>query len=112
MSKRLSRGLKRLRELCKRERHRDLQDQHQKLREIMLGHYNYYGRRCNYRALRQYYEAVRIIWKRWLGRRSRNGRITWEKMRAHLKEYPLPKPRIVHGGLGSRSQLSLFGEFI
>ena len=112
MAKRLSRGIKRVKVLCQTRRHSDLRKQYEQLRSAMLGHYSYYGRRSNFDALLQFHEAVKGIWKKWLGRRSRNGYIPWAKMEKILEKFPLPKPRITQGSLGARSQTSLFGEFI
>lgn len=110
MAKRLSRGLKRVKALCKKRRHHDLKGQHERMRSVLLGHYNYYGRQSNFAGLVQFYEAARGIWRKWLGRRS-NDTVPWEKMEKILIKYPLPKPRITQGKLGSRSQIPLFSEF-
>ena len=111
MAKRLGRGLKRVKDLCRKQRHYDLNKQHQRLRSVMYGHYAYYGMRSNFPSLAKFFEAVKSIWKKWLGRRSNNGFIPWEKMKKILEKYPLPKPRLVHGTLGTRSQIPLYGEF-
>jgi hypothetical protein len=110
MSKRLKRGIKRVMARCKEIRHQPLDEQHRQLRMILFGHFAYYGRRTNFQSLQKFYRRVLTIWKKWLGRRG-SGPISWEKLLKILGRYPLPKPRIVHGILGSRSQLSLFGEF-
>ncbi len=112
MAKRLARSLTRVTDLCRKQRHYDLNQQHQRLRMVLSGHYAYYGRRSNSRSLGEFFEGVKSIWKKWLGRRSNNGIISWEKMEKILERYPLPRPRIVHGTLGTRSQIPLFGEFI
>ncbi len=112
MAKRFSRSLKRIKGLCQTRRHYDLREQHEFLRSVLLGHYNYYGRRSNSKSLAQFHEAVRGIWKKWLGRRSNNSYVPWEKMVKILGQYPLPRPRITQGGLGRRSQIPLFSEFI
>lgn len=112
MAKRLARGLKRVNETCREIRHLSLSMQHQRLRTILHGHYSYYGRRDNFRSLSKFFVRISEIWRKWLSRRGRKGRVTLEKMRKILQRYPLPKPRIVHGKLGTRSQLSLYGEFI
>jgi RNA-directed DNA polymerase len=112
MAKRLARGIKRVKELCMIQRHNDLSEQHQRLQSILYGHYAYYGRRSNYRSLMHFFRGIEEIWKKWLCRRSKNGYVTWDKMKMILRKYPLPKPRIVHGPLGTRSQIPLYGEFI
>jgi hypothetical protein len=73
------------------------------MRSVLLGHYNYYGRQSNFAGLVQFYEAALGIWRTWLGRRS-NDIVPWQKMKKILIKYPLPKPRITQGKLGSRSQ--------
>ncbi len=81
---------------CKHNRHISVKEQHQMLNSKLIGHYQYYGIRGNYKLLEVYYEAVEKAWKRWLGRRSRSGYITFENYRKFLVHYPLAKPRIVH----------------
>ena len=34
-------------------------------------------------------------WKKWLGRRSQRGHMSWVRFAEMLKRYPLPEPRIV-----------------
>lgn len=111
MSKRLRRGIKRVMEWCKENRHRPLEEQHRQLRTMLYGHYAYYGRRTNILSLRKFYSRVLSIWKKWLGRRG-SGSVNWETFLKIQGKFPLPKPRIVQGSLRTRSQLKLFGEFI
>lgn len=112
MAKRLRRGLLRVTEWCRNNRHKPLLDQHRHLTAILRGHYAYYGRRTNSLALSQFYRRLVRIWKKWLSRRGRDSYVTWSKIDAILGKHPLPRPRIVHGALSSRSQIPLFGEFI
>jgi RNA-directed DNA polymerase len=66
------------------------------LRAKLTGHYQYYGISGNMRTLSRFYHlAVRLAWK-WLNRRSQRRSFSWERFRAYLEHYPLPKPRIVH----------------
>jgi hypothetical protein len=111
MAKRLVRGLKRVKVLCMKERHRDISKQHQRLRSVLSGHYAYYGRRSNSRSIAKFFEEVKALWKKWLSRRSNNGYITWEKMEKLLEKYPLPPPRLAQGKSGIWSQIPLYGEF-
>ena len=111
MTKRLSRGLSRVKGLCQSRRHHELREQYERLRSVLHGHYNYYGRKSNFRSLVQFYEAVRSLWKKWLSRRGRHGNVPWKKMEKILERFALPKPRITQGNLGSRSQIPLCGEF-
>jgi len=81
---------------CKENRHITVREQHRSLNQKLIGHYQYYGIRGNYKYLEIYYEAVLKAWKRWLGRRSRDGYLSYEKFQKFLEHYPLVKPRIVH----------------
>ena len=83
-------------EWCKHNRHISVKEQHKKLNAKLIGHYQYYGVINNFKLLEVYYEAVEKAWKRWLGRRSRTGYISYKKFQKLLEHYPLEKARIVH----------------
>ena len=79
----------------RKHRHRPLDWQWRKLRKHLLGYYQYYGIRGNYRALARYRWRLWRLWYQSLSRRSQksNGhRLT------HLltEVFPLPKARITH----------------
>lgn len=96
IGKRLRRSMSSIWLWCRNNRHMKIKEQHTILRSKLIGHYNYYGVRSNYKMLEVFLEYVKRSWKRWLERRTRNGYITWEQYEQLLKVYPLPKPRIVH----------------
>lgn len=107
MSKRLARGLRRVTEYCKAQRHRPLREQQQMLRAILLGHYQYYGRRTNARSIKKFYVGVKNAWRKWLGRRGRGRRMMrWNDFDKVLQHYPLPIPQMRK--TNHRVQLSLF----
>ena len=93
---RLSRALVSLREWCRKNRHRPVPWQQQKLRQKLQGHYAYYGITGNYRSLNAYYREAHRIWRKWLNRRSQKARMVWEKFTLLIKRHPLPRPRIIH----------------
>lgn len=93
---RLSRALRRVRELCRRDMHRPLREQQQALASRLRGHYAYFGITGNFQAIHAMYRTARRIWRKWLGRRSRDGYVTWEKMNGILERLPLPAPRVTH----------------
>lgn len=80
----------------KKNRHMDLKEQQLKLRQKLLGHYAYYGITTNYDELYKVWEAVKALWKKWLGKRSQKSYLNWKKFRYILERYPLPRPRVVH----------------
>lgn len=93
---RYAKALKALNEWCKTNRHRPIEEQREKLKMKMQGHYAYYGITGNGRRLQWYMRRVERIWQKWLSRRTRNGAISWERFYKMLQRFPLPRPRIVH----------------
>jgi group II intron reverse transcriptase/maturase len=95
--KRLKRAMKAVWQWCRENQHDKLSEQYATLRSKLLGHYHYYGIRGNYQTMEVYFRHVIKSWRRWLGRRSRNGYITCKNFsERYLKAFPLPPPRIVH----------------
>jgi hypothetical protein len=94
MRKRLRRSLKAANEWCKEHRHLPLETQQASLNRKLLGHYQYYGRRTNFKSLSRFYWTVLRMWKKSLNRRTRGKTMTWERFRYILARYPLKLPRI------------------
>lgn len=97
MRKRLSRFVKGVWRWCRNNRHERIQDQYQALCRKLRGYYQYFGIRCNYKALKRVYEKARKAWRYWLRRRSHKGKVNWEQFVGSIfDKLPLPKPRIIH----------------
>jgi len=96
MKKRLKRGLTAIAEWCQSHRHDPVDYQQRMLNAKLRGHYQYYGRPTNYRYLWKFFRAVRGIWRKWLARRTRGKRLTWETFAKLLVRHPLLQPRITH----------------
>ena len=103
IAKRLARGLKAVWQRCKQHRHNPGSEQQKTLNAKLRGHYQYYGRRTNYRAIRQFYHRVVRIWREWLSRRTRGKPLTWERFAEMLRQHPLLPPRIKHASAGAGS---------
>jgi hypothetical protein len=103
MAKRFRRGLKVVGDWCKRHRHDPVSEQQKALNAKLRGHYQYYGRRTNYRAIQQFSLRVRRIWREWLSRRTRGKQLTWERFAEILRQYPLLPPRITQAWAGAGS---------
>lgn len=89
--------LKAVRREAWRLMHASLAEQHRWLSRVLQGHYAYYGRPHNFRALDAFRREVRTIWMRLLRRRSQKGRtMAWASFVAMTEHFILPKPRIVH----------------
>lgn len=104
---RFNRALKRCADWCRRNRHRPIKEQHEKLCMALKGHDAYYGITGNAPALELLRHKVERIWRTWLDRRSREARMTWEKFKRLLGRYPLPRARVVHSVYGRQQQLPI-----
>jgi RNA-directed DNA polymerase len=96
MKKRLRRGLTAIAEWCQEHRHEPVEEQQQTLNTKLRGHYQYYGLPTNSRSIWKFYRGVCRIWRKWLSRRTRGKRMTWEKYKALLRRHLLLLPRIAH----------------
>ena len=94
MKTRLRRGLVAIAAWCREHLHAPLDYQQQMLNAKLRGHYQYYGRRTNYRSLTKFVHSVRRIWRRWLARRTRGRCLSWQRFNRILSRYPLLRPRI------------------
>ncbi|MBK9369336.1 MAG: group II intron reverse transcriptase/maturase [Deltaproteobacteria bacterium] len=93
---RLGRALKSIALWCRKAHHRPVVEQAKTLGKKLRGHYAYFGVTGNYRALGQFFQEVKRIWRGWLCRRSQRGRLSWEGFHVLLKRNPLPPPIAVH----------------
>jgi hypothetical protein len=91
---RFHRAVRTVAQWCRLNRHLPIGEQYRALSRKLQGHYAYYGamignRRC---CQRFRYEVMRL-WQKWLSRRHRRGRWTWERLNRLLKVLGLPWPR-------------------
>ena len=103
MRKRVRRSLAEISQWCQRHRHDPVAQQCEALNRKLRGHYQYYGRPTNYRGIRQFYRAVRRIWKKWLNRRTRGKTINWVTYNQILHRHPLVQPWITQPWDGAGS---------
>ena len=95
-SKRFGRGLKRIAEWCRKNRHRAIKEQHSALSRKLKGHYTYYGITGNGLSLQKFKDEVGKVWRKWLARRSREREsMPWERFNRLIRHRPLPPVRIV-----------------
>ncbi len=81
-------------ELCRSQRHKPIIVQHEALRRRIQGHFNYFGVNDNVGSLDIVSRHVTRAWHKWLNRRSHKSRLTWERYKDLLRDYPLPRPRV------------------
>ena len=80
----------------RRRMHHRVRDTGAWLRQVLIGHYQYYGVPRNMRAMSSFRHHVLEIWRRMLRRRSqKKNKVTWDYME-RLAQRWLPKPRITH----------------
>jgi len=95
-SKRFSRAIIAIKAWCKENRSLPMREQWETLKAKVTGHYAYYGISMNYRCIAEFYQLVQAVWLKWLNRRGHKGKQNWYSFRDYLKDWPLPKPRIMH----------------
>ena len=96
MSSRFSRAMKKLNMWMRKARHLPVEAQAKTLGQKLRGHFGYYGIRGNSRAINRFAYETRVLWKKWLERRSQRARMTWEAFNRLLAQYPLPPARLTH----------------
>jgi RNA-directed DNA polymerase len=92
---RLSRAIRSASDWCRRNRHLPIKVQHAALTRKVQGHINYFGVSGNAGSLKRFRLHVRRSWFRWLNRRSQRARLTWERYRDLLRDFPLPGAHVV-----------------
>ncbi len=92
----LRRSVQAISQWCRRNRHLSLREQQRVLSMKLVGHYRYFGITGNSRQLGRFAYCVRVLWRRWLGRRSNSGRMTWARFNRLWPHYMLPRPRIYY----------------
>lgn len=66
----------------------------EKLKEKLIGYYNYYGVTDNLRMVSKYYNEIQRILFKWLNRRSQRKSYNIEQFNQMIKMMKLPQPRI------------------
>lgn len=100
--KRFSRSLQAIGEWMQSARHRSVAEQAKALGAKLLGHFAYYGVAGNSDSINRFHFEVRCLWRKWLGRRSQRGYLTWAVFNHLLARYRLPPARLKSGELQLR----------
>ena len=95
MAKRVRAKLKSLKEELRRRMHDPIGEVGQWLRQVLSGHYRYYGVPRNYAPLDSFRQRVRHLWHRALNRRSQVGVVNEARLN-RIAACWLPTPRICH----------------
>jgi hypothetical protein len=90
---RFHRALKTIAVWCRLNRHLPIREQYEALCRKLRGHFAYYGGVIgNVRSQSRFRYEVMRLWQRWLSRRKRRGRYTWDRLNGLLGRFPLPWP--------------------
>ena len=92
---RLQRMIDRIYHWGRTHRHPSIPEQHAALGRRLRGHYNYFGVNGNIRSLVALDRQAQRAWYKWLRRRSQRTRLTEARFGDLLRDFPLPRPRIV-----------------
>lgn len=92
--KKFAKKCKEVRHLISSIRHWSLKLLADKLNQILVGYYHYYGITDNFNALTAFKLNVERSLFYWLNRRSQKKSYSWRQFNDMLKEYPLARPRI------------------
>lgn len=95
-SKGLGKGIKKIEDSCRFNRHEPLKAQYNILRSKLNGLYQYYGIRSNFNALKTFYQSALKRWYYWLNKRSQTNSYTWRGYKGLIRHFVLPRPRIIH----------------
>src|ERR1700757_2608165 len=93
--KRLQTKLNEVKAELQRRMHEPIPEQGKWLQAVVRGHIQYYGVPMNQTALWIFRFQVGRLWHRALSRRSRNGRVLWDRMRRLINRW-LPVPTVCH----------------
>lgn len=93
---RFVRGIRKIKQWLRWNRHQPIAEQHQTLGRKLRGHFGYYGITGNSFALRRFRDAVTCLWQKWLSRRRSGDELSWAVFQRLLKRYPLPPAIAVH----------------
>ena len=91
---RLRRAILRFEDQMRRMRHFPLQEQADQLKQMLRGHYAYYGMAGNVRALRKVHRVVEYYWRKMLSSRSSKGEVWWKKFQQIEARFPLLQPKL------------------
>ncbi len=93
---RFTRAVRTISQWCRFHRHDPIGEQHAALCQKLQGHAAYYGITGNSPALARFRHEVLKVWRKWLMRRRRAWRASWDWFRQLLTRFPLPYLHAIH----------------
>lgn len=91
----LNAAINRFKEWIKESRNIKISELFETLQRKYRGYWNYYGIHDNSRSMGSfYYHTIRLVFK-WLNRRSQRRSYNWQGLRDLLKQFKIPKPKVI-----------------
>ena len=108
---RFRRSVQNLRSLMREIRHYSLEEQSEKINQVLRGHYAYYGVGGNIKCLFKIYRFTERYWRRMLSSRSQKSYVTWERFQFLKTIFPLQRPKIFVPYMRMKSLAVLLSKF-
>lgn len=101
---RFTRAIRTVTHWCRANGHRPIAEQYTTLCQKLRGHFAYYGITGNSIALAGFRDEVCRVWRKWLSRRRRKNRPSWNWFARLQERYRLPYAVAVHSVCRKRSE--------
>jgi group II intron reverse transcriptase/maturase len=95
MAKRMRAALHKIKQELRRKMHEPIRVVGPWLKRVVEGYYRYHAVPENLAALSRFRDRLCSLWRVVLGRRSQNGRPSWDRIRPTFHRW-LPRPRTLH----------------
>jgi hypothetical protein len=91
---RFRRSVQHIESLMREIRHYSLREQVEKIKQVLRGHYAYYGVGGNFKSLFRIYRYTERYWHKMLSSRTQKSYITWERFNSLKQVFPLQRPKL------------------
>lgn len=105
-AKKMRAKLKECKEWFKINRNKDIHTILDRLRRSLNGYFNYYCITDNTRSVRNFIDRVKLLFFKWMNRRSQRKSFNFEKFGLFLKKFPFPTPKVKVNIYDLRDELS------
>lgn len=92
--KKMQTKVKELKEWLKANRTMPIHDIVDRLQRSLNGYFNYYCITDNVRTVRNFVDEIKLLFFKWMNRRSQRKSFNFEKFKLFLRKFPFPIPRI------------------
>ena len=95
VAKRMRAALQRIKQELRRQMHEPIRVVGPWLKRVVEGYYRYHAVPENLKAIGRFRDRLCSLWRVVLGRRSQNGRPSWDRIRPTFNRW-IPRPRALH----------------